>query len=409
MVSVHNYNSILYENLDRLVEGGSLTNKKIVLFGLNSSSYATKDYLEKKGLKIYAYIDNNAKKLLDIEEFIDDTLRHHLSSKDYDEADRKFVRAYKPESLLEPFDDNAVILIASKYYPSMLLQLEKMGYKENAHVFKTVDFYGLDEILKRETDIVGKRELTTEEIRAKQLELVAYIVDVCEKNELNYYMTGGTLLGAVRHKGYIPWDDDIDLTIPMPDYRKMIDIMIAEDKYEVYTMYNNPESCNAFYMRLIDRDTIRKSWGFPYLTTSGVDIDIFPLIGMPDNANERQAFFDRLRRLVSRYYLISVETEKITDEILDKKKRIRDEVLEMIEKYNFYESEYGGYILSKYWERDIMPTSVYDGKIEMPFEDTTLIAPTGYKEYLERIFGDFMKLPPEKEQYVTHNYKIYER
>ena len=409
MISVHNYNSILYENLDRLVEGGSLTNKKIVLFGLNSSSYATKDYLEKKGLKIYAYIDNNAKKLLDIEEFIDDTLRHHLSSKDYDEADRKFVRAYKPESLLEPFDDNAVILIASKYYPSMLLQLEKMGYKENVHVFKTVDFYGLDEILKRETDIVGKRELTTEEIRAKQLELVAYIVDVCEKNELNYYMTGGTLLGAVRHKGYIPWDDDIDLTIPMPDYRKMIDIMIAEDKYEVYTMYNNPESCNAFYMRLIDRDTIRKSWGFPYLTTSGVDIDIFPLIGMPDNANERQAFFDRLRRLVSRYYLISVETEKITDEILDKKKRIRDEVLEMIEKYNFYESEYGGYILSKYWERDIMPTSVYDGKIEMPFEDTTLIAPTGYKEYLERIFGDFMKLPPEKEQYVTHNYKIYER
>lgn len=409
MVSVHNYNSILYENLDRLVEGGSLTNKKIVLFGLNSSSYATKDYLEKKGLKIYAYIDNNAKKLLDIEEFIDDTLRHHLSSKDYDEADRKFVRAYKPESLLEPFDDNAVILIASKYYPSMLLQLEKMGYKENVHVFKTVDFYGLDEILKRETDIVGKRELTTEEIRAKQLELVAYIVDVCEKNELNYYMTGGTLLGAVRHKGYIPWDDDIDLTIPMPDYRKMIDIMIADDKYDVYTMYNNPENCNAFYMRLIDRGTIRKSWGFPHLTTSGVDIDIFPLIGMPDNANERQAFFDRLRRLVSRYYLISVETEEVTEAILNKKKKIREEVLEMIEKYNFYESEYGGYILSKYWERDIMPTSVYYGKIEMPFEDTTLIAPTGYKEYLERIFGDFMKLPPEKEQYVTHNYKIYER
>lgn len=409
MITIKNCNYILFDHLEKLVEEGKLKGRKVVLFGLNSSSYASKEYLEGKGVQIYAYIDNNEKKLLDMEEMIEDTMQHHLSGQDYSDASGKFVRAYKPEALLTPFDDDFVILIASKYYPSMLLQLEALGYQENKHVFKTVDFYGLDEILAGEEDIRGLEEFNQKQIREKQLEMVDYIAKVCKDHNLNLYMTGGTLLGAVRHKGYIPWDDDIDLTIPMSDYRKMIDIMIADDKYDVYTMYNCPDSCNAFYMRLVDRDTIRKSWGFPFLTTSGVDIDIFPLIGMPDNAKDRQAFFDRLRRLVTRYSVLNVETVNVTEEVLEKKARIRNEVLELIEKYDFYQSEMGGYILSKYWERDIMPTSIYDGKLEMAFEDRTLIAPTGYDDYLARIFGDYMQLPPEKEQYVTHNYKIYKR
>lgn len=406
MLTKQNKSNLLLDNLDKLIESNLLEGKKIVLFGLNISSYATKDYLEKKGYKIHAYIDNNEQKLLDLQELFHTILPKHIPVNHSKFIQDSIVKAYKPEDGLVPFRDDYLILISSKYYPTMLLQLNKLGYQENIHVMKTVDFQGIDEIIAEETDIQGLREMDTKAIRKKQLELVAYVVDTCKKHNLNIFMGGGTLLGAVRHQGYIPWDDDIDLLLPMPDYKKLIDIITEEDRYDAYSIYQN-EYCNNFYLRVIDRNTIVKRWTYPFLTTAGVDIDVFPLMGLPARADETKAFFNRLRHIYGMYndsFLTLFEDENTDHSFRDK---LKSKIIEMTERYDFYESQQAGYILSKYWERDIMPRSIYDKTIYLKFEDMELPAPSGYDAYLQYLFGDYMKLPSEKDRYAPHNYRAY--
>lgn len=401
-----NKSNLLLDNLDRLIQSKALEGKKIVLFGLNISSNATKDYLEKKGYQIHCYIDNNEEKLLDLQELFYATLPKHIPFQHSELIQNSLVKAYKPEEILKPFQNDFAILISSKYYPTMLTQLNKLGYEENVHVFKAVDFQGVDEIITAETDIQGLEEMDSEAIRNKQLEIVAYVVDVCKRHNLNIYMGGGTLLGAVRHHGYIPWDDDIDLLLPMPDYKKLIDIIVEEDLYDVYTTYKN-DNCSNFYLRVLDRNTIIKRWTYPYLSTGGVDIDVFPLMGLPARADETKTFFNRLRHIYAMYtksFLNFFDDETVDHSFRDK---LRTIILEMTERYDFYESEKAGYVLSKYWERDIMPRSIYDETVSLPFEGMELPAPGGYDGYLEYLFGDYMTLPSEKDRYAPHNYRAF--
>ncbi len=409
MLVIENKSDLLYANLDKLVEQGHFENKKIILFGLNTSSYVTKKYLEGKEYTIYAYVDNNEKKVLESNEMLMDILPRHIPLKTYQDLKTKMVRAYAPEALLSEYMEDVAILIASKYYPSMCRQLEQMGYKENVHIFKTLDFYGIDDITNEESSLAGMTLLDESAIRKIQLEITVYLKELCKKHGLKYYMTGGTLLGAVRHKGYIPWDDDIDITIPMPDYKKLIELIIEDDKYDVFSTYNEPDTCSYFYMKIMDRNTVMKLWEYPFLTTSGVSIDVFPLIGLPKRMDETRKFFNRVRHLNTVFSNSFLEAIEADEEMREYRRNLREQVVSMIEQYNYYESENTGYILSKYWEKDIMPRAVYSDEIEMEFEDITLAAPVGYAEYLERIFGDYMQLPPKKEQYVTHNYNVYSK
>ena len=409
MVTIQNKSILLLNNLDKLIANKTFENKKIVLFGLNTSSYTMQKYLQVKGYSICSYIDNNDKKVLETQELLYTILKRHTSPSCYEQLRRTFIPAYKPANLLMPFCDDYVILIASKYYPSMCQQLQAMGYKENIHIFRTVDFYELDEILKDESDVDRLIELDSDSIRKKQLEIVAYLVDTCNRHNLNIYMTGGTLLGAVRHSGFIPWDDDVDLTIPMPDYKELIDIIIEENQYDVFTIYNEPDLCSNFYMCVSDRDSIVKRWNYPFLTTTGIDVDVFPLIGLPKQLDEQKVFFNRIRHLNTIFTNSFLDYLDDDVEEIAYRKTIREEICEMMEQYNFYESKMAGYILSKYWEKDIMPQNIYEDTILMQFENLELPAPSGYDVYLQNIFGDYMKLPPEKERYATHNARAYHK
>lgn len=403
-----NKSDILFRNLDKLISDGKLDSKRIVLFGLNISSYATKRYLEEKNYSVLAYIDNSENKVLDTQEYLLQILPRHISTADYRTIANSIISAYKPEELLMPFQDDYVILISSKYYPSMYQQLNKMGYQENVHVFKTVDFQEIDSILEMEDDIKGLTVMEPEAIRKKQLELVAYVVDVCKRHDLKIFMGGGTLLGAVRHGGYIPWDDDIDLILPMPDYKRLIEIVQEEDRYDIYNVYTNTK-CSNFYTRVIDRDTIIKRWSYPTLSTGGVDIDVFPLSGLPERLDETKEFYNRLRRLYTMYTnsFLSFSDEEEEPELLSFRGNLRESIMEMLERYDFYESKTAAYLLSKYWEKDLMPRNIYDDTVFLKFEDMMLPAPSGYDVYLEYLFGDYMKLPNEKDRYAPHNYRAF--
>ncbi len=387
MITLENKNYLIFDRIDSFIEQGILEDKKIVLFGLNNSSFVTSKHLKSRGYDVFAYIDNSEKKVME---------------------SKGMYNAFRPEVLLGDFLEDVAVLIASKYYPSMKNQLEAMGYVENRHFYKTLDFYGIEDILSQCKDIEDLESLNAQQVRDIQLDIACYVDRLCRENGLNYYMTGGTLLGAVRHKGYIPWDDDIDLTIPVPDYKKLTELIVKDGKYDVFSVYTDGIKCPFFYMRIVDKKSVMKMWEYPILTTGGVSIDVFPLIGMPENEEERSIFFKNIRQLNTEYINSYIEHGSI-DEVAERQKIIQKEVVDMMEAYDFYSSEYAGYILSKYWEKDIMPRNIYDGSKYMDFESIRLVAPSGYDGYLSRIFGDYMKLPPENEQYVTHNYKVFKR
>lgn len=402
-------NRYMFDNINRLIEKGLLAEKKIILFGLNTSSYAAKNYLEDRGFSIYAYIDNDMRKRNEVNDAIEEILPHQIGLRHYRELQSDFIYAYKPEELLCEFDNDVVILIASKYYDQMCEQLEKMGYQEETHIFKTVDFYGMEEIFKNlQTEDCG-REMTSREIRDCQMDILRYVRNICQSNGLRYYLCGGTLLGAVRHKGYIPWDDDIDVIMPYSDYKKMIEIVVKEDgQYKIWSPYNYGEKYFCFFSRLIDSRTVMKAWEYPFLMHSGVNIDIFPLSGLPEKEEDILYFYNKVRRLHTRFISTFIENHKETEELLEERKKLHDMLIQLLEKYDFDESE-KAFTITKYKEREILPTSIYDKGINMEFENDVFIGPEGYDSYLKSLYGDYMQLPPENQQHTVHNYKAFWR
>lgn len=405
---IENINKYLFEKIYELISNRLLDGKKIILFGLNTSSYATKTYLEENGYNIDAYIDNDERKCNEHNDIIDTDVLRIMSVQDYKSS--KFVRAFSPDELLTEFDDNVVILIASKYYVQMKEQLEKLGYKEEKHIFKTADFYDLDNILKDGEWMEGLYELSIEEVKEKQLQLLERFANICDENKLRYYLCGGTLLGAIRHKGYIPWDDDIDVAMPMQDYLKFIEIAGEIKDVEAVNIYKYPNNYYNFFMRLVDKNTIMKSWEYPFLMTSGVNIDIFPLMGLPKYSDDIMKFYNKMRKLNTKFIESFIECSGNNERILNRRQNIRNTIISMMEQYLFDECEKIGYILSKYKEIEIMDRNIYSEQIEVEFENRRFKAAKGYDEYLKILFGkNYMELPSENERFTTHNFRAFYR
>ncbi len=406
-IQMENVNDYMFRNIDGLIDSQKLEGKKIVLFGLNTSSYAAKSYLESKGRSVYAYIDNDKRKVEEMTEFLNDVLPRHMNAGSCADMQREIVGAYFPEQLLGEFDDDVVILIASKYYVQMCEQLQNMGYEENKHIFKTVDFYGLEDLIKDFSPGVEYREMTTEEVRHCQIGILKKVRQVCEEHGLRYYLCGGTLIGAVRHKGYIPWDDDIDVIMPYSDYLKFLELMKDDQEYVVSSQYTMPEKCFSFFGRMIDKRTVMKWWEYPFLTTSGVNIDIFAISGVPEKSEDIEHFYNKVRRLNTKYMETYLEMEQ-TEALLEKREVLRKEILRMLEMYDFDSSE-KAFCISKYKEKEILPVSIYRDKIKMQFEDDEYDVAAGYDMYLKSLYGDYMKLPPANQQVGCHNYKAFVR
>lgn len=396
-------NKCMYDMLEKLIQGQKLEQKKIVLFGLNSTSFAARQYLAERGYRVHAYIDNDKKKVEETEDFLRYQLCQHLSVQEI-----MLIHTYIPEELLEQYDEDVVVLVGSKYYSQMLRQLERMGYNEGKQVYQIVDFYDIESYVKEAPRTAG-RELTALEIKEYQLNLLKFLDNTCEQNGLRYYICGGTLLGAVRHKGYIPWDDDIDVVMPLSDYKRLIELMKKSTKYSTISQYDQSGKYYNFFMRLTDNSTVMKVWEYPFLMTCGVNIDIFPLFGLPEGGEEALYFYHKIRRLNQRY-IGNYITGNLKGERLEQiQYSLQEQIITMMESYDFDKSSQIGYLLSKYKEKEIMPRKLYENSVELEFEGQGFQAAVGYNDYLSRLFGNYMELPPEKARLNTHSNKAYVR
>ena len=243
------------------------------------------------------------------------------------------------------------------------------------------------------------------------LQIFKEIDSICKKNDILYYAVGGTCIGAIRHGGFIPWDDDLDIAIPIEDYDRFLKIAEKELPNYLYIYSSNDiEHYHYCWAKICDsRTTFLEKRQYCYKDSyKGVFVDIMPISGVPTNRIKREYFIKKLRLLSSlnniRRFPVLLFYRKVLKVFLRAFpfNTFSKKYINALKKYPFADSEYTGYTWSTNLNKLIFPTSWFAEGQRIPFEDTTINCPLKYHEYLSYQFGDYMTPPPIEKQ-ETHD------
>ena len=259
-------------------------------------------------------------------------------------------------------------------------------------------------------------DITLKKLHEVEIEILDEIVRICNENNLDYFLIGGTLLGAVRHKGFIPWDDDLDIAMPRQDYEKFL--QLAKTELNSIYMIDNKNYNKDYYLnftKIRKKNTIfEQDFQINYNAPKGNWVDIFPLDkwkkenGILQNLKVR--FIKMLRSIAHYKSGIILGNNKV------KLKKIIGFLFKPIPTYyimniadNLMKSnmkkntKYFINISSQYdfKKQTILKEKFFPVK-ELEFEGNLYKVPGDYEYWLERIYGDYMKLPPVEDR-ITHN------
>ena len=272
-------------------------------------------------------------------------------------------------------------------------------------------------------------------LKTRLLEVFQFAKEFFQQHNLRYIGCGGTVLGAIRHKGFIPWDDDIDLYMPRKDYEQLLQLApeFQGTGYELLhwdnlTLNSQLSTLNSQYYMPFAKiaDCHSTIWEFRHLPfLFGVSIDIFPLDEF-DEADEvitaRQYrshyYFDKYLNAVSRYSckdmlqaLCRADVHRLGVQVLSKwRSRNPRKYLQAFRQFEeTYKHNGPGpkCVCVTQWEGRIFQSEWFHDVIEVPFEDTTLIIPRAYDAYLRKLYGDYMQLPPEEKR-VSHPHYFFD-
>lgn len=250
-------------------------------------------------------------------------------------------------------------------------------------------------------------ELSLRDVQLRCFDIMKAFDAFCRENNLTYYLSGGTLLGAIRHKGFIPWDDDVDLMMPREDYQRMLTLEFPDPRYGFFCL-EKMEDYSRPWVRMTDKSTVIAGMAHYSGDSDGICIDIFPIDGVPSGRLATKIFFKRIRlndalcKSAKRNYTPEGERFRRLKAVLlavlkpigARRFAIRMNRIAM--KQPFAKSAYRGVsMVTHYGEREKMPANVFDHPVDVDFEGMKFPAPNGYHEYLSRLYGDYMKLPPE--------------
>lgn len=253
-----------------------------------------------------------------------------------------------------------------------------------------------------------------------ELLIVNEIKRLCEENGIKYFMIAGTLLGAVRHKGFIPWDDDMDIGMLREDYERFISI--AETDLDSRFFLQTTETDASYglnFAKLLLEDTSFVENSAANNAKNGIFVDIFPFDAVPDTAEEtakhkKRTYFLRRLLLAKQNYRVCGKNEYVKRlvyaglkfislfysreklcKMLDSECRRYNDSNKMPERIVNIGGAYG-------YDKETIRREWVDSTVELPFEEFTFTAPVSYKAYLEYFYGDYMTPPPEEKRYNRH-------
>ena len=234
-----------------------------------------------------------------------------------------------------------------------------------------------------------------------ELEIMDYFVDICKKNNLTYFLFWGTLLGAIRHNGFIPWDDDIDVVMPPEDYIKFLEIMQNEknDMYYLQNIYNT-KYCNCQFSKIRKYHTTMVEEELNYLPfKKGINIDVFPLLKYPESKLGQIIFMYRYRLaylLLNRDVKGGIKNKLINGLVhLIPRSLINKIIIRNFNKLIKYKGDFKEYRVYQYNGFDKEWFSMQKHQ----FEDRVYTIPKEYDKILTELYGDYMTPPPKDKRY----------
>lgn len=256
------------------------------------------------------------------------------------------------------------------------------------------------------------------------LDVLKHFKKTCDTNDLRYFLSNGTLLGAIKYQGFIPWDDDIDVFMPRSDFERLLDLSDVDTDDYTLLAYPRVKEWRVPFAKLSSRKTLIQENSANFGVELGVSIDIFPLdnwCGGKLLSTVQARYCSLLRRFVS----ASIEENFSTS-----RTGIERAILKGIWKYgrmrgsSFFfkkiqkESERGksnitpAYMGSVSWAlygvRELIPSHVFSDSIQVRFEDGYYPAPVGYDRYLWSLYGDYHQDPPVEKR-KTHNISVWRK
>lgn len=257
------------------------------------------------------------------------------------------------------------------------------------------------------------------ELQLVDLRILKDFINVCKENDITYFALGGTLLGAVRHKGFIPWDDDIDVGVPREDYDKLLKIFYKyeNEHFRLFNFKDNDEYYRYFSriedssIKLIRTDNLTEE-------ISSAWIDVFPLDGMPNNAVLRKVWkyvilyhramyklscFDiavnvnKKGRPLHERFLVQIGKLINTKKFLNTRKRLF-KLDKALKRFPYKNSKYLVNAMGAYKFNEMFNKEVYGNGSYYDFEDIKIFGPTNYDFVCKQLYGDYMTPPNEDER-----------
>ena len=249
-------------------------------------------------------------------------------------------------------------------------------------------------------------------------------IGLCERHGLTYYCCAGTAIGAVRHHGIIPWDDDIDVIMPRPDYDRLLEIGQHADlgDYELITPYGNP-AYPLYFSKLADkRTTLVEDSHIPCVT--GLYIDIFPLDATDDDVEEAKRLKRKYTKIINRLNAISTHNSffeyisllakpaewgrfAVKTAAFFARRRLRRALIGQMDaishKYGYASARNVQVYTGSYGMREVFPKEWLGKGAAFTFEGVTVRLPEQYDTYLRHFFGDYMQLPPVEQRTGKHS------
>lgn len=252
-------------------------------------------------------------------------------------------------------------------------------------------------------------------VKRVEIEILQEFVKACDQLNLRWYAGCGTVLGAIRHQGFIPWDDDIDVLMPRKDYEIFCEQAQAllPEEYFVQTLETEKEYYQPFAKLRRSNTTFWEKESEHDCINHGIYIDIFPLDGYPTGWCAEKIFM--MRRIVYNNFIyqggnldelhgyrkvIAVVYRIFKGKLSAKEASVKKE--KMVKKIPFDEGKLVSCLIGDIPKRQAIPADVYGNGRYVPFEDITIKVPAKYEYYLQKLYGDYMQLPPEEKRIPIH-------